>query len=640
MQHANDMAGDAWHRTDLLDEPHQLSEAVLLFADRLVAFAALCLVVGLFLVQLKAGAESGLFSTFSLVEESAYTYLSAFNFLHFGLLNSGLLQDFSTSPNPLDHPFIYNHMPPGPDLVMAGLLKLSGGDPAFARIALGFGALAGFGVYYLFVKALLRRHGLRFAGLPVLLLGVFSIAQMMERPVTALLPLLAFLPLLLYDRFLITGRGFWFAAALVTAFVSTLYIEYSTLVGVIFCWGFLFLTQLLPMRFRHLVAVGLAFGAGIGLHLLQNFLFLGPDVFFKELWMTVSNRMSGVPGQEEMKAFYRGIGVVHHGSHPIQGATLWAQLLANLKFPGWTATAGMAVAVAALATLGVGVGYSERQMGDSIEPAQGRETALLLGRFALWILGTVWAPILLFPAFAQEVNLRGFGGNVMFVGVGAAAVLSLAVHFATLHLAVTAREVRPLFISGYFRRNARHWLLGTEAGAMAIIRMLVFVLIGLLGLQFGKALASSLAGARPQVASVVTGPPPWRDLDEIAAFSGELFMTNVNVPLVGLLTKAPGFGVCGPASVGQDGTLDTNVCKIMLARRQDYWSTRRPHYFFYFDDRQLFPGFADCLPAHTLTGQARLQATCMTDLLSALSRNYKLVLQNEHVHVFDLDAPR
>ena len=41
-------------------------------------------------------------------------------------MNSGLLQDFCNSADARDHPIVYDHMPPGPDLLVAVLLQATG----------------------------------------------------------------------------------------------------------------------------------------------------------------------------------------------------------------------------------------------------------------------------------------------------------------------------------------------------------------------------------------------------------------------------------------------------------------------------------------------------------------------------------
>ncbi len=425
-------------------------------ADWTIAAVALCLVVAIFILHLKITFESELFTPFSLVEEAAYIFNTARNYLEYGFFVTGLLQDFASSADPLDHPYVYNHMPPAPELITALILKISDGDYAVVRTVLGLVALAGLGVYFLFARALLERHGFKLAGLAVLLLGAWNVANFMERQIYALYPLLAFLPLLMFDWYLRTGRMAYFATAFGVALVSTFYIEYSALSGVMFCWVFLFLTQLLPIRPREVIAMGCAFAAGIGLHLLQNFLYLGPEVFLQEMWLTLSNRITGTPSQEEMSAFYRSIHVVHHGAHEISWHVVRAQLRNSLTVPGGAAVAAIGAISLLIGVLGDSFARAppgDRQQLGTAGPAR---TASLFFRFAIWGIGTAWAPILLFPAFAQEVTPTGFGANIMVLGLGVAAVLSLGLYHFVRIAAVAAIDLRARLWAGAGGEARRH----------------------------------------------------------------------------------------------------------------------------------------------------------------------------------------
>jgi hypothetical protein len=131
----------------------------------------------------------------------------------------------------------------------------------------------------------------------------------------------------------------------------------------------------------------------------------------------------------------------------------------------------------------------------------------------------------------------------------------------------------------------------------------------------------------------------WADLGEVSRFRGALFMTNINVPTVGLLTKAPGFGVCSPDSIAADGGILLKHCQISFMRRYDYWDFQRPQYFYYFTEPSLFPGFAACMPTGTIVGTERGGASCMQELLDRLSRSYRLKAANSIVRVFDLERP-
>src|SRR5258705_3345456 len=74
------------------------------------------------------------YSPVSNVEELALMYTAAQNFIAYGFLHSMFLQDLSTSSRAADHPYVYNHMPPGPDICIAVMLKMTGGSYRLLRV--------------------------------------------------------------------------------------------------------------------------------------------------------------------------------------------------------------------------------------------------------------------------------------------------------------------------------------------------------------------------------------------------------------------------------------------------------------------------------------------------------------------------
>ncbi len=97
---------------------------------------ALAFYLALFLVTL---ARFPYFSPYATVDEQLAYYEAARNFNTYGFLNSMLLQDMSSSSRPEHHPFIYNHMPPGPEIVVALLMRLFGEN--FVAIRLIFAGI-------------------------------------------------------------------------------------------------------------------------------------------------------------------------------------------------------------------------------------------------------------------------------------------------------------------------------------------------------------------------------------------------------------------------------------------------------------------------------------------------------------------
>lgn len=416
--------------------PAPLAERTIRVVDCLAIVLSVGFVIYLFWLFCSTFRTFDVFSPYDLIEESAYTYTSVKNFLRFGALNSWFLQDFSASPDLADHPFVYNHMPAGPDLLAAGTMWLANEDYRIARIALAALAMIGFVVYLFAVYFLLKRHQLYAAGIVLFFLGPWSIIFMMGRMVYNAVPLLAFAPLLLYLLYLQHPRVAYLVGTVVIAFVSSLYIEYSLLSAVIACWIGLFLTRLIPIPLKHIAAIGAAFAFGISLHLIQNFWFLGWDNALAELTMTLSNRTTGVPSQDEMKEFYRNLGLVHHGSHPIDWSVIRGQIIYNLRFPGDAAT----VVAALLLVMWQGLASAWQSVSKSLIglrekialPARdmARE-AIWLGSFFLWAGACVLTPILLFPAFAQEVNIRGSGAGLFFLAVPVAVVIGRSLQVAS-----------------------------------------------------------------------------------------------------------------------------------------------------------------------------------------------------------------
>src|SRR5687768_15408776 len=68
------------------------------------------------------------------VDEQLIYYQTARNFVQYGFLNSGFLHDLSTSSNPAHHPYIYSHMPAGPEVFVALLMKIFGEHWALIRL--------------------------------------------------------------------------------------------------------------------------------------------------------------------------------------------------------------------------------------------------------------------------------------------------------------------------------------------------------------------------------------------------------------------------------------------------------------------------------------------------------------------------
>ena len=552
------------------------------------------------------------YSPVSNVEELTLMYTAAQNFIAYGFLQSMFLQDLSTSSRAVDHPYVYNHMPPGPDIFIAVMLKMTGGSYRLVRLVFWAVFLAGMVCYFRFGELILQRFGVSGAGYAILLISPYMILHKFDDPLYAPAPLLMFLPLLTLQAYYQRGRWGYLALTLGVGLVSAVYLDYLTLLVVSWCWGLLYFTQLLRLRLRHLVAFAGVIAGGLVLHLVQNFLYLGQELFFRELWMTISNRITGLPTKEELKAFYQAQGLVHHGAESLNVVGFLYHLWLGVTFPG-----RMPLVVAAVVMTVWVVGRNARWRKDSRsmvitrDPeacASGRRFVALWG----WVVGTILLPMIMLPAFTQEYGIHGTGLHWYFLGIAAAASVLYGVRAA-----VDAMPGEP----GSTRsQNLFNILVG-------------LVVLGLLGNVVWRVVTYQMG--QFHTASAVYREAKFNQLDEIRRrFSGEIFMTNINPVTVGFFAGEAGHGVCELPSLPEVGDIDPSRCHVSYVRQQEYYRAVRPRYFFFF--RELFPGFAECLPSALMPMQHRGGDDCVKQLEDRLSARFAKAYENALFQVFDL----
>ena len=460
------------------------------------------------------------YSPVSNVEELTLMYTAAQNYITYGFLHSMFLQDLSTSSRAADHPYVYNHMPPGPDIFIAVMLKVTGGSYRLVRLVFWAVFLAGMVCYFRFAERVLQGFGVTGAGYAILLLSPYMILQKFDDPLYAPAPLLMFLPLLTLQGYYRTGRWWYLASTLGVGLVSAVYLDYLTLLMVSWCWALLYFTQLVQLRLRHVVVFAAVIIGGLVLHLMQNFLYLGQELFFRELGMTISNRITGLPTKEELKGFYQTHGLVHHGAESLNVLGFLYHLWLGLTFPGRMPL----VVTAVVATVWV-VGRNARWRKDRQSMVITRDPEVLaLGRrfVALWgwVVGTILLPMIMLPAFTQEYGIHGTGLQWYFLGIAATASVLYGVRAA-----VDAMPQQP---GSTLSQNLFNVLLG-------------LVVLGLLGNMVWRVVTYQLG--QFHIAAAAYREAKFNTLDEIRRrFSGEVFMTNINPVTVGFFAGEAGHG--------------------------------------------------------------------------------------------------
>ena len=388
---------------------------------------ALALVGALFALHVSLALQQPYFNQFSNVEDWAYTNIAARNYLNFGLLNTLGLQDYAASLFPLDHPFVYNHMPPGPDLLTALFLTLTGGDHHWTRILFGILVLPGLYYYVRFVSLICTPRGIPGAAMALLVAGPYVIMNHLQAEVHSAFLFLSFAPMCWVIEANRHGGKFRFPAAVALTFLLSIYIQYILLAATLFAWIFLYLLRIVPITRKQILIIVGAIVAGIVAHLVQNLLYLGPSIFFKELMYTIGNRTIGVPTQEELREFYIAVSLVHHGSQRANLEFLVFTLIGNLKFKLALLIVpmlGVLMLVSALRYF-FSSRFPEIRSHFTKSSGVGEEgQALFFLRLFAWPLFTVISVILLFPAHTQEVNLSSYGGiNLLLFAVPTAAII-------------------------------------------------------------------------------------------------------------------------------------------------------------------------------------------------------------------------
>jgi hypothetical protein len=237
------------------------------------------------------------FSPSSNVEELAYTYISSGNFNRFGFLFTDFLQNFAASSDPSDHPYVYDHMPPGPDVANALLMRLTGGSFAWTSVIFALIVPVGFAFYLTFLKEVLWRYRIVGGGFFVLILTPWiSYLPHFTNPIWNGFLILTFVPLVLLNWSNGQHRPKWFFfGALPVVLLSSLYLDYIVQCSIVAGWNVIILTQLVPIGRRQIGAFISTVALGVFLNVLKNLIYFGPTVFFQELYLVLSNRITGFP---------------------------------------------------------------------------------------------------------------------------------------------------------------------------------------------------------------------------------------------------------------------------------------------------------------------------------------------------------
>jgi hypothetical protein len=519
------------------------------------------------------------------VDEQLIYYQTARNFVQYGFLNSGFLHDLSTSSNPAHHPYIYSHMPAGPEVFVALLMKIVGERWALIRLVFAVIFFVGIAYFLRFVQLVLGRHGLTGAGYALLFLSPFTVLHAIDHPAYSAFPLFLFFPVMALQRYYATGRVVHYWMALASVLVASLYAV--TLSFILFCvaWILLWFLGLVRLELRHVAAMILVGGLGIALHLLQGAWFFGPEVFFEELRITLSNRIFGEPSAHEVMAFYRAHDIVLHGTHHFDLSRNLASINTSLRFPGRLLFILLALVVAGWGMLRVG--RFDRATRTLLVPvdstsASFRSTVNLLAKLLAWAVLSIVFPMALFPAYTGDYGLQSLGEFLLAV-------------FAVSVLAYTLREL--------FAETSE--LQSASSGGAAWIRGLTLFVVMVVLLSALGMLARTQQENLETIVPAQLRPNPNAELLEIGRLlKGRVVMTNVYPTTASFFTREAAFGGCEMAAFGSNGSVDPSKCHAAFIKGYGRGVRVNPTHAILF--RVLFTGFTQCLPGCLEELEARL----------------------------------
>lgn len=271
-------------------------------------------------------------SSYTSIEEQLFDSIAARNFANFGFWKTLFLPDYVSSRFEQDHPVVYTHMPPFEALIPGIFVQLNLGMLG-ARIFYVLINTLGLFYVYLFFSKLFRRL---FAFWVVFFLAnnfnnAFINADHFSHG------LAGFFIFSLVFHFLCLGRNSSHRADClhqVAIFCSILLASLTSYYVSIVQFTFsvcLYLFNFSKPPKRVFLIMGAAVILGTFLHLLQNILYLGGDVFLQDMILTMRNRIFGSPTTQEIVPFFTRNNIVCWGAASFSGESFINTLRFMLK---------------------------------------------------------------------------------------------------------------------------------------------------------------------------------------------------------------------------------------------------------------------------------------------------------------------
>jgi hypothetical protein len=516
------------------------------------------------------------------VDEMVQLYQGGRNFAERGFTVNWFLPDLSTSTSPLYHPHLYNHQPPGPQLAIGGLIRLFGENYRAIRAVLAAIFLLGL-ICYVYVTRIILDPYTRGGELALVFIAPLTIVRLMDHPVYSLFPLCAFFPLVALRRYHETGKRVWLAAAAGMVFVASNYLTYGPLIMILIWWAVGVGLRVIPMRRPELLLTfGLVVG-GVVLHLLQTVLIVGWRMFAEEIWFTLSNRATGMPTHDDLRALYERLGFVLFGGHVFSPERFKHALWLAFWFPGRLAVAGLFVALF-LVSLGSGVwSWKGRRVHVFREYVHWIAKVAKIG---LWMGAAIIVPLAMFPAYAADYGL--YGTSEFLLALFVAFVVGTAVRLI---------------------RDTTYPVWAKRVG-FALLMVAVLWIVNVQVRSF-----ETLAG---RTAEWMVQSPDEEGFGWLADhLRGQVVMTNVDPIVVGFFTRESAYGGCHRSSLPRSA-IEPQNCFVRSFKLNPAAGLPVPRAFVWYGFGQAFCRAQECMSREEI------------------ARSYPTLFESKRLAVFDL----
>lgn len=525
-----------------------------------LAVATVVVAVAFVILVRQWAASDGPMRAVGAPEEQVLNFVTAEAFVRHGFLSRGFLTDYSIDPVVSAPPVYYTHFPPLPSVLIGVMIKFGLDDLREVRFAMLLVTTAGFG---LMVAYLWRRFSLWHGIAAVVFFAMDGHGVLPWGDHVVFSYWLGLMFAALWGLTASQSRGVVVGVATMFLIALMNYVQLIQMTALLALLGVFHFSGVTWRRFALACAAG---AAGVGVHLIQNAIVLGPVTAARDIAYTIGNRALAHPNREAIREFSQEHDLVLWGVSalaPARDRFVW--IARELDFYG----VPLLAAVLALSALA----YVAR--------VRSADLALRLGA-ALTLAGTAWHFV--FQAHGQAYPLTVLIAYPVNLLLGLAAGEVLVALLARWPRLTMLGQPAPAWTASEHlsRREALGGLVnrmppsGGLAKRVALLVSVISVVV----------MADSIVSKHIEASRTLLPGGAAGELAVLEQFRGEPFWTNVTPHLVSYYTKD---WVVGQLPLEAVADWDPSKAFVTtVSQRSPTWrELGRPHYFFFSEHNQV-----------------------------------------------------